>query len=199
MALRWCTRRSKLTLGASLESLGIRSLDAIGRLMRCSHRPMGSPRDVGGVLAAEPTCRSMPLPRRAVVASDIRGCGGMACGLGFRTCCYRAWSFLRGGDDDGVVLDVAVHAEDIPLLRALRVTAEPEGDRLPTQESWYRTYRQEMVARFVGRPDLDEAVESHLIFDENGYGPDELARLSEESAARLSAAVISTLRLVVLG
>ena len=96
-------------------------------------------------------------------------------------------------DDDGVVLDVAVHAEDIPLLRALGVTAEPEGDRLPTQESWYRTYRQEMVARFVGRPDLDaRPSESHLIFDENGYaGPmSSLGLLSEESAARLSAAVI---------
>ena len=63
-------------------------------------------------------------------------------------------------DDDGVVLDVAVHAEDIPLLRALGVTAELEGDRLPTQESWYRTYRQEMVARFVGSPDLDARLRS---------------------------------------
>ena len=129
---------------------------------------MGSPkrrgRSSGGWSRLVPVSDAAALVESRGVASDIRGCrrdGRVG---------SRIQDLLLPGvvvpseaeDDDGVVLDVAVHAEDIPLLRALGVTAEPEGDRLPTQESWYRTYRQEMVARFVGRLDLDaRPSESH--------------------------------------
>jgi len=183
---------------ASLESLGIRSLDAIGRLDALLASADGFARETWEefwrLSRLVPVSDVAALVESRGVAGDIRGCrrdGVWA----------RIQDLLLPGvvvpseaeDDDGVVLDIAVHAEDGPLLRALGVTAEPEGDRSPTQESWYRTYRQEMVARFVGRPDLHgRPSESHLEFDENGYaGPlSSLSLLSEESAARLSAAVI---------
>ena len=180
---------------ASLESLGIRSLDAIGRLDALLASADGFAQETWvefwRLSRLVPVSDAAALVESRGVASDIRGCrrdGVWA----------RIQDLLLPGvvvpseaeDDDDVVLDVAVHAEDIPLLRAL---GELLAGMIGFQESWYRTYRQEMVARFVGRPDLDaRPSESHLIFDENGYaGPmSSLGLLSEESAARLSAAVI---------
>ena len=119
MALRWCTRRSKLTLRCALRwsRLVFAPSMPLAGVMRCSHRPMGSPQEgVGGVLAAEPAVpvsdAAALVESRGVAGTISEAAGGMACGP-------RIQDLLVPGvvvpseaeDDDGVVLDVAVHAE----------------------------------------------------------------------------------------
>ena len=86
---------------ASLESLGISSHDANCRLDALLATAEGVAPETGGEFwrlsrlcrfrcrcaRREPWCRQR-YPRLPA---------WMACGLGFRTCCYPAWSFLRGG------------------------------------------------------------------------------------------------------
>ena len=96
--------------------------------------------------------------------------------------------------DADVALDMDYHRDDQALLIALGVTRGPVADRDPEHEPWFSTYLDEQLRHFYARPEMQgRNPQAHRInFVPTGYaGPcAPFENLSAEARARFSRALL---------
>ena len=164
MALRWCTRRSKLTPRCALLSRLVFALDAIGRDALLASAD-GFPKRRGRSSGAErlvPVSDAAALVESRGVASDIRGCQD---GVWARIQdLFRAWSFLRRRRM--TMASFSMLQFMLKTFRSFERSGCPPSRKVigfrPRSRGIGPTGRKWLL--FAGRPDLDaRPSESHLI------------------------------------
>lgn len=183
----------------ALELLGIRTLDASGRLEALAASTTRKTTDVW--IEFWELTRQLPqdvvleIVERADLNKQIRG----------RTQAG-TWVPLIESIIPGVVvavdskvdvdaaLDMDHHRADQPLLVALGVTRGPMADRDAEREPWFSAYRDEQLKRFLARPEMrGRKPQAHLInFVPTGYaGPcAPFGKLSPAARAKFSQALL---------
>ncbi len=184
---------------AALERLGIRELDAAGRVeallagadLNASEtweQFWAASRDIG----PEDSHKLVQTHSAANQVMVRTGAGSWA----------RVSVLLKPGliiqashkEDEAVACDMEFHAQDQDLLRLLGLVPQPVEGRDPKDEAWFDEYRGEQLEVYLARPEMKRRrpQQNLLVFGETGFvGPCEpLRRLSEPSRLAYTTALL---------